>query len=173
MRFQNRKGVIWAISIAYGIIVFAGQSLHMLPNCGHHHPHLAANPIGLTGHEPVASEHEPVASGHEPVVQSSVRGKSKGCCCSHPTHCETSNKAAYSQSRKSDCVVIDPLAGHSDDCQVCRLMASLGSGSCRIESINLACEPIDFVYSAAGSSPTFLLDARIFCRGPPALRSPA
>jgi len=173
VRFQNRKGVIWAISIAYGIIVFAGQSLHMLPNCGHHHPHLAANPIGLTGHEPVASGHEPVASGHEPVVQSSVRGNSKGCCCSHATHCETSNKAAFSQSRKSDCVVIDPLAGHSDDCQVCRLMAFLGSGSCRIESINSACEPIDFVYSAAGSSPTFLLDARIFCRGPPALRSPA
>ncbi len=107
MGFQRSKTMTWAIAFVYGLLVFAGEALHLLPGCCHHHD-LAGN-------------------SHGSRCRSSCEQASPDRC-SHGCHHDHKRNVAETKSTavKGNRIELQVVDEHHN-CQVCKLMASLAS----------------------------------------------
>ena len=148
MSLHRSNTVTWAITIAYGLLVFAVESLHLLPGCSHNHSTCCAT-----------------------APSKAALHKHEQSCCKH-LHAHAKSKWVEGKDLDSlhDCnaTYLHLVSKHSG-CQVCKLMASL---SIHLQSIEYVSVQIELVCSAPlffDSHPLNNVVSGVCIRGPPAI----
>lgn len=146
----------WAVTIAYGLLVMAGEAFHLLPGCGHHS---VACGVATSNSQDASSRDESKTN----ETQCSHDHLHSRCNLGQHASKDSGSKAGTSSSKKL-CVTIT----HQDhECQICKLMASLAAAVQPISSVPVQPESVVSDDSIASLLVVATVESSLFIRGPP------